>query len=661
MARKRIELGNDAEAMILAHASRGSNARQIFDALGGTISQRTIARRLEELKASGAFGSAEIGGADPSDDSQDIPSSPDAFSSAMSIEMVDKWIARINVAAQKAEQLEDMAELGTLGRLMATLLEVRRKAMPIPKIDPNESPNMLAARERARIKIAKAIESELSAQSPTTFRGGEIESIALDLICRAIDRLETIEAAALAHDWKFWGRPKQLSPEGNWRFWGFLTGRGFGKTLAISNYINDQVENEGVRLVCLIAQDEQSAIDIQVNGPSGLIATAPPWFKPKFEASALQVVWPNGARAYVRTPEAPGKIRGMDYDLAWASEIQSWPLTQREEAWSNIQLSVRIGKARIIWDATPKKRHPILKDLIKDAKDSPRLNRIVRGTTHENAGNLAEGYVKELERKYGGTSKGREELLGEMLEDSENATVSQKWIDKARRTRATLTRRVISIDPAVTERRGSDQTGIIEAGLGADGQAYVLGDYSGKQSPPAWAKIVLDVYLDNRCDLVLVETNKGGDLVTQNLRAAATERGLTVVVVGKDEKPKHTRNSVYVKEIHSRGEKQDRAQPMATAYERGRVSHVIGVDLASLEDTLTTWEPTPGARSPDDLDALTAAIKELLGLADNAPDHRTGFEGITQAQKELSAPRPQVSVKNGALAALFRGGGGGRI
>jgi len=474
-------------------------------------------------------------------------------------------------------------------------------------------------------------------------------------------KFSPVELAALAADWSFWGRSKQLPPPGNWRTWGFLTGRGFGKTIAASNFINAEVEAGRAALICLVAQDEQSSVDIQVLGPSGLIATAPPWNRPVWEASALQLVWPNGSRAYVRTPEVPGKIRGLEYHLIWASELQSWPTTTRDEAWTNVELSARVGYGRIVWDATPKKRHPILKARLADHDLDPKKYAIVRGTTHENAANLGDGYVENLQRKYGGTQRGREELLGEMLEDSELALVKQDWIDRSRRAMpARFTRRVISVDPAVTNRKGSDTTGIVEVGLGADGQAYVLADLSGKIDVGRWAEILLDRYVKHECDLVIAETNKGGQLVTQNLRAAAKERGLDVIVVGKDERPRPVPGKVFVKEVYARGAKEERAEPVATAYERRRVSHVNGADLASLEDTLTTWEPAPNADSPGDLDALVHACVELLDLSSNVPDPAAGFVGIEQAAKQLQAPPKSTSIST-SLTAVFRGGHTGRI
>ena len=337
------------------------------------------------------------------------------------------------------------------------------------------------------------------------------------------------------------------------------------------------------------------------------------------------------------------------------SELQSWPNATREEAFSNFFLSTRLGYGRIVWDSTPKRRHPLLKELLERCAADPGAHKVVRGTTHENAANLGDGYVAEMQKKFGGTMRGREELLGEMLVDSELALVKQLWIDDARRPLPSqLLRKVISIDPAVTNRKGSDNTGIIEAGLGADGQAYVLGDDSGKHDPAKWAEIVLDRYVKNACDLVIAETNKGGSLVTQNLRAIAQGRGLEVLVVEKDSRPLRTQGKVFVKEVYARGSKEDRAEPVATAYERRRVSHVHGASLGSLEDTLTTWEPAPNADSPGDLDALVHACVELLDLSKNTPDPLEGFKGIAEVGKQLQATAPLTSLSRAISSAKPR-------
>ena len=478
-----------------------------------------------------------------------------------------------------------------------------------------------------------------------------------------LDQVPVVDLAALAYDWRdFWARPKQLPPAAQpWRSFGFLTARAVGKTTALSSYIAGEAESGRAMSIGLAAQNEERTIAVQVGS---LTSASPPWFKPQWVSTAKTLIWPNGAIAHVYTPEVPGAIRGggtdgKGFDLAWLSEIQSWPTATRHEAYLNFQFATRLGYARTVWDATPKRRHPILRAFLARSESDSDRHIIVRGTIHENARNLSDGVIEDLEREFGGTLSGREELLGEMLAESESALIKQVWIDAHRRHMPDrLVRRVLGVDPAVTNRQGNDKTGIIEAGVGVDGQVYVLADYSGRYAAKDWGALVIDKYVRNGCDLLVVETNKGHDLVAENLRAQSGHKGLAITVIGKEAAiPHRCAGTIYVREVFARGPKEDRAQPLSTAYERGRVSHVIGADLAALEDTLTTWEPTPGHRSPDALDALVHAASELLGLAANKVDPSVAFRGLTAANKALAqgaGPRRSVSR-------VFGGGGGGRI
>jgi phage terminase large subunit-like protein len=510
----------------------------------------------------------------------------------------------------------------------------------------NVADSLFANRESLAESIAKQIVDRFGLERAKAFVAG------------ALDALSIVDLAAHEQDWGgFWARPDQLPPEGDWITWSFLCGRGFGKTIALSKFVNAEIRAGRARFVCLMAQDESNSIKLQVLGPSGLIATADPDFKPVWEATAMELVYPNGARAIVRTPEVPGKIRGFEYHLAWLSEMQSWPLALMNEAFTNVQIATRLGYSRIVTDSTPKRRHALLRKLLQNAERDPERHVMIRGATHGNV-YLGRRYIANLEEEIGGTSRGREELLGEFLDEADGALVKQVSIDNARRLRPErLSRQVIAIDPAVTSRAGNDRTGIIHAGLGSDGQAYILADKSERHEPAAWAKIVLEEYVKHGCDCVVVEVNKGGDLVTRNLSAYAKELDLEVIKLEKSATPRHNPRVVYVKEVHARGPKEDRAQPLATAYERGRVSHVIGADLSALEDLLTTWEPAPGQRSPDALDACVHAVSELLGLANNKLDASQGFKGIEKAGEALKNPAP--SPRN--LAALLGGGSGGRI
>lgn len=457
---------------------------------------------------------------------------------------------------------------------------------------------------------------------------------AIRVLC---EKFTPLERAALAAHWPTWARPKQLPPLGEWRSWGILGGRGWGKTRTIAEHLGSEIRAGRIGSLGLCAQNEDKSVEIHIEGPTGLMKTAPPWFMPTWEASHKQLVWPNGARAYVRTPERPQTVRSGEHHASWLSEVQSWPVATRQETFLNFEFATRVGYAHLLWDASAKRAHPVLLALLEASELEPLRHIIVRGSMDENAVNLGIGVVRDLRRKYNGTAMGLEELDGQMLKEGENPIAKSDWIERHRRPAPrSYVRRGLGIDPATTSRKGSDRTGLVEGGLGPDGQGYVCSDKSGRHASHAWAELALDMYVDGRCDIIVVETNKGGDLVIANLRAAAKDRQLKVIEIARDERPQGRPDVVYVKQVHSRGEKADRARPLSTAYKHGRVSHVIDSDLTSLETTLTTWEPTPGARSPDDLDAENLIMTELLELTDESIDLSQGFDGITEMAKALT-------------------------
>jgi phage terminase large subunit-like protein len=471
-----------------------------------------------------------------------------------------------------------------------------------------------------------------------------------------------VQLAAFRYDWERWARPKQLIPQGKWRSWGFLTGRGFGKTRAESEFVVAEAMAGRANRIGLCAQNEEKTVEVLVEGESGLVNVSPHHFKARFEPGNNRVVFPNGAQAFVYTPQEPQNLRGPEHHLFLASELVAWPAATRQEAFSNIRLGLRLGYGKLLWDTTPKRKHPLIRYLLARALKSPELHHVIRGKTLENTDNLAPDVVAEWIAEYGGTQQGREELEGEFSDDDDGALWRQEWIDKARRfPLISYVRRIISVDPAISTRKGTDQTSIMDLGRGADGQIYVIADYTAKHSPEAWGTIVLDLHQQHRCDCVVVERNRGGDLVAQNLRGLARERGLKVEVIDPKSKlpPSPQPGYVYIKEVNASRSKEIRAEPVATVYEKGRVSHIIGADLTALEESLTTWDGS-GA-SPDRLDAVVHGVFELAGLSGApAADPKDGFKGIQKANAQL-VDRPSRFDTTGLAAALPRSQWGSRL
>lgn len=152
-----------------------------------------------------------------------------------------------------------------------------------------------------------------------------------------------------------------------------------------------------------------------------------------------------------------------------------------------------------------------------------------------------------------------------------------------------LGRICVAVDPATTSGESADDTGIIVAGLGRDGDGYVLDDLTCHLSPDGWAKRVKFGYDKWQADRVIAEANNGGELVRTVLMTQDENMPLTLV--------------------HASRGKLTRAEPVAALYEQGRVHHV-GM-FPELEDQLCEWVPGD-SDSPDRLDALVWALTELM-------------------------------------------------
>jgi phage terminase large subunit-like protein len=127
----------------------------------------------------------------------------------------------------------------------------------------------------------------------------------------------------------------------------------------------------------------------------------------------------------------------------------------------------------------------LLKQLIADPGTV-----VTRGSTFDNSSNLSAKFLKTVLHKYGGTRLGRQELKVELLEDLEGALWKRDLIDHLRITESELPRLiriVVAIDPNASSAEDSNECGIMCAGLGDNGHAYVLDDISGVSAPHEWA------------------------------------------------------------------------------------------------------------------------------------------------------------------------------
>lgn len=382
-------------------------------------------------------------------------------------------------------------------------------------------------------------------------------------------------------------RPSQVTPSGDWRTWLILAGRGWGKTLTGAEDVKAYGLAHPNSRIAIVARTIADGRDTCVEGQSGLLGVLPRGSVLTWNRSLGELILTNGTRYKLFSAEEPDRLRGPQHHRAWCDELASWGEGTKERdwpsAWDMLQFGLRLGADPQTVVTTTPRPTKIIKHLL-----SADTVFTTRGHTEENAANLPPAFLAEMERRYGGTRLGRQELAAEILADTPGALWTWAMLGD-RRPAPDLTRVVVAIDPAVTSGEDADETGIVVAGLGIDGRGYVLADRSCRLSPDGWARRAVSAFDDCHGDLVVAEVNNGGDLVEQTIRTV--------------------RRTLPYRKVHASRGKQVRAQPVAALYEQGRVSHVEA--FPDLEEQLTTWTPESGA-SPDRLDALVWALTELM-------------------------------------------------
>lgn len=400
--------------------------------------------------------------------------------------------------------------------------------------------------------------------------------------------LEAIPAESrglVARSWGLTARPSQLPPEGDWAVWLILAGRGFGKTRTGAEWVTGQVARHPGARFALVGPTAHDALAVMLEGESGLLAVAPDELMPEWRSTRRELHWPNGAMASVISAVEPDSLRGPQFHFAWCDEIAAWP--RAGEVWANLKMGLRLGERPQAVVTTTPRPLAFLRNL--QAADGVV---VTRGSTFDNSANLPAAFLADVDRAFAGTSLGRQELLGELLDEQEGALWSRDGLDACREKAVPeLVRVVVGVDPPA----GPGGCGIVVAGLDADGVGHVLADASVKGvSPDGWARAVAAAQLRFGADRVVAETNNGGDMVEAVLKAACL--------------------SLPVKQVKASRGKAARAEPVSALYAAGRVRHA-GL-FAELEDEmcglmLGGGYAGPGT-SPDRADALVWALTELM-------------------------------------------------
>ena len=364
-----------------------------------------------------------------------------------------------------------------------------------------------------------------------------------------------------------------------------MAGRGFGKTRLGAEWLAAKaVRNDGVRCA-IVARTYSDTRAVCVEGVSGILNILREYDALKdWNKSNGIITLKNNSIIQTFSADTPDSLRGPQFHFAWTDELAAW---QYEDTWNQLQFGLRLGdNPQTVITTTPRPTK-LIKDLIK--RDT---TIVTRGSTFDNAENLSQSALLEMQMRYGGTRLGQQELYGAVLDDNPGALWNRANLEATRikpELVPNLVRVVVGVDPAVTSGEDSDSTGIVVAGMSSDGQYYVLADDTIKASPQVWAEKAISSFEQHKADRIIAEVNNGGDLVVHLLQ--------------------QVKNTVPVKKVTASRGKAVRAEPIAALFEQGR-AHLVGY-YPELEDQLCEWEPGTNMSSPDRMDAMVWALTEL--------------------------------------------------
>ncbi len=427
-----------------------------------------------------------------------------------------------------------------------------------------------------------------------------IGSASVEIQEQFLNELSEEELLALPYLFDFWAMPHQLPPEGEWRSWVIMGGRGAGKTRAGAEWVRTQVEgakpmDEGrCRRVALVGETIEQVREVMIFGDSGILACSPPDRMPEWQATRKRLVWPNGAVATVHTAFDPESLRGPQFDAAWVDELAKWKRGQ--ETWDQLQFALRLGERPQVCVTTTPRNVEVLKKLMKSPSTVS-----THAPTEANAANLAGSFLEEVRARYKGTRLGRQELDGVLLAEAEGALWTTAMLEAGRVSKLpAFDRIVVGLDPATTSGSASDECGIVVVGARTQGpvqewRAVVLADCTVQGATPSvWARAAISAMEHYGADRLVAEVNQGGQMVGEVLR------GIDPLVP--------------LKSVHATRGKVARAEPVAALYEQGRVGHMAGLDVLEDQMCRMTAQGYEGGGSPDRVDALVWALHELMIL-----------------------------------------------
>ncbi len=397
--------------------------------------------------------------------------------------------------------------------------------------------------------------------------------------------------------WRTVAHAAQVPPEGAWRTWLFQGGRGAGKTRAGAEWIAARAAEGAHVRIALIGATLRDVREVMVDGPSGL-AHLPHRAPPRFEAGRQRLVFASGAVAYAFSAQEPERLRGPQFDHAWADEFCAWK--DPAHTLRILRMGLRRGSApRLVVTTTPK-TIAALRQLRAEGSTVT-----TQAPTAANAAHLAPAFLDGLEDLYGGTRFAAQELGGVMVENDGALWRAKDFIAARGAAPPAFDEVVVAVDPPAGEEGAA--CGIVVAGR-VGRQGFVLADRTARGlSPLGWAQRVAAAAAEFGARRIIAEANQGGAMVRTTLASAEAPCAVHLV--------------------HARDGKRVRAEPVAALYEQGRITHCAA--FVALEEELMALSAGDGGGLSngglsngglrDRADALVWALTALL--VERPPTH----------------------------------------
>ena len=218
-------------------------------------------------------------------------------------------------------------------------------------------------------------------------------------------------------------RPEQLTPEGNWKTWLLLAGRGFGKTRTAAEDVAAFGLDNPKSQIAVVAETFSDARDVCIEGESGLLSCLADSSVRHWNRSLGEMFLTNGTKYKLFSGDKPRGLRGYQHHRMWWDELAKFEYP--DEAWTQGQLGLRAGdNPQNVVTTTPK---PI--ELIRSLVERENVV-VTAGSTFDNAANLSQTFLDEVRMLYEGTPLGDQELYGQIVLPDGESFFKREWFTR---------------------------------------------------------------------------------------------------------------------------------------------------------------------------------------------------------------------------------------